>query len=361
MSLKNVIAGAVVSLVLGVVSAYMLTRGIAPNPEGRESVAQSVEATPLPSDASPNAESSLSGSAPTHRDMPNSTAPSSEEKSESVAPKEIAFEQGTVADSIFKAYESFEQSLTAKGTKPAKVKNDVYALSKFGVWGDYVEEGSDGPVVSLAQGPTTTSECVSLDGEFIDSRDFKIKWDKIGMIYYPADEQGGPKGNHGGVRDCYEHSLKGAVMAATNHLYQFPSIQEFSSSEKQHIVVSEYLREFYSKIDFRHRVYGSVESLNPELKYVQPIGYRILNIDRTAAKVMIYVAFVGVDGSIKYNGFQVSVIWEKGDWRIVYKGNPNSVVSTAGGDIIYFSKELEGKYREVYKLDFSATPAPIDA
>ena len=57
----------------------------------------------------------------------------------------------------------------------------------------------------------------------------------------------------------------------------------------------------------------------------------------------------------------MSVLWEKGDWRIVYKGSLKDTVSTGGGNIIYFSKELEGKYREVYKLDFSETPAPIDA
>lgn len=175
----------------------------------------------------------------------------------------------------------------------------------------------EGKRTIVPTGDTEELDCKNKTGKFDKDLELKdLKIDVVGVISYPESKTVGPLIKEGYLRQCFEHSTIGAALAAANLLFSEPLSLDFSEDDMQRKIMYSKTRETYNKINFTYRTILALDSLSNEMGSLNIEAFRIDRIDESGAKVLVYYVIYPLQGQPIMYQRPITLIWEKGDWRI---------------------------------------------
>lgn len=142
----------------------------------------------------------------------------------------------------------------------------------------------------------------------------EVTWQPVGVMSVPVSSTLGPRRFTGPLRQCFQHSPAGALMAATN------IVQGAGASAAAAPAV---LRAQMTPGPSREHELGQLDGTSTSLGSASPAGYLFGACTPTACNVSLLLFGDGV-----YEQLTLPMVWSGGDWLIDGAG-PNLVPSVA--------------------------------
>lgn len=174
-----------------------------------------------------------------------------------------------------------------------------------------------GERVVLSERETPQSPCEEKKGEFIRNQFFDgYDYDKNGVLELPRDSGAGPMNIDGPIRECFEHSSRGAVMAAFNHAFQYPNLKDYIATESQEKVIYSGTRKALNKMNFTIGATSQISDFAKKYQLVVPTGFVLDVVDETGMKLSVVNMWETPANEQILTMLPMTMIWEKGDWRV---------------------------------------------
>lgn len=172
--------------------------------------------------------------------------------------------------------------------------------------------------IEFSTDPTVPSPCPMKEGPFEAEAWFEtFDFLPVSKTHILIDPPGaGPQKIEGSARQCFEHSTRGAVLAAAHLQFQMPYVVGYSDNANQNRVIYSKTRQVFKEINFITSPNFNPDDLPGEYEFVSVTGYRINRYDESGVRLDIFNYYPLKSGDGIVTQVPITVVWEKGDWRV---------------------------------------------
>ena len=258
-------------------------------------------------------------SAPT--DTPNANPPTQPPPSPAlVADDDPPPREGSVRYDLDRALDDMKQQLHFPAPQDA-----VKTASDYLQDASYAESNimflywtGKGDKIIYSTASTPLSPCPLKEGRFDDEMALEsLDYSEVAKLHIPIDSVGaGPFQAEGGMRQCFEHSTRGAIMAAMNLQFQIPRVVGYAGDAVQERVFYSKTRRTFNAINFISSSDFDPNNIGPKYEFISVTGHRLNRVDETGIEVDIFNYYPTPDGDGLMAQVPMVMVWEKGDWRI---------------------------------------------